>query len=75
MTTTSDSVSTLYAVGVTSSSTTTLKRNTGISMAGGSLTASRLTATNFYATSDRRLKENIVDYKYHDSILDLTVRV
>lgn len=74
VTTTSDSVSTLYAVGVTSSSTTTLKRNTGISMAGGSLTASRLTATNFYATSDRRLKENIVDYKYHDSILDLTVR-
>lgn len=73
-TTTSDVSNTLYPVGVTSSSTTTLKRNTGISMVGGALTANTVTATNFYATSDRRLKENIVDYKYHDSILDLTVK-
>jgi len=73
-TTTSDVSSTLYPIGVTSGATTTLKRNTGISMVGGALTANTVTATNFYATSDRRLKENIVDYKYHDSILDLTVR-
>ena len=38
-------------------------------MNGGSLYA-----TTFYASSDERLKENIVDYKYHDSILDIAVK-
>lgn len=31
-------------------------------------------AHNIYASSDERLKENIVDYKYHDSILDISVK-
>jgi hypothetical protein len=33
-----------------------------------------VTAPSFLATSDRRLKENITDYNYHNSILDLTVK-
>ena len=37
-------------------------------------TTGTITATSFYATSDERLKENIIDYKYHNSILDLPVK-
>lgn len=37
-------------------------------------TPGTITASSFYATSDERLKENIVDYKYHNSILDLPVK-
>lgn len=33
-----------------------------------------ITATSFNATSDRRLKENIIDYKPEKSILDLPVK-
>lgn len=33
-----------------------------------------ITANTFYATSDRRLKENIVDYKPEKSILDIPVK-
>lgn len=38
-----------------------------------STTAGQLTATSFYATSDKRLKENITPYVCEKSILDLPV--
>ena len=36
--------------------------------------AGRVTAVNFYATSDQRLKENISPFKYTKSILDLPIK-
>lgn len=36
-------------------------------------TTGQIAATSFYATSDKRLKENIVEYKPEKSILDLPV--
>lgn len=41
---------------------------------GNLVSKGTITATAFYASSDERLKENIVDYKYHDSILDIPVK-
>lgn len=35
---------------------------------------STVTSNTFNTTSDRRLKENITDYNYHDSILDIPVK-
>lgn len=36
--------------------------------------SSTITSNTFNTTSDRRLKENITDYNYHDSILDIPVK-
>ena len=36
--------------------------------------AQQIKATSFYATSDKRLKENIVDYTPENSILDLPIK-
>lgn len=45
VTTTADTSNTLYLVGVTSSATTTLKRNTGITMKNGALNVTSLSAS------------------------------
>lgn len=44
------------------------------SFTGNLSTDGNITANTFYATSDRRLKENIVDYKPEKSILDIPVK-
>ena len=44
------------------------------SFTGNLSTTGNITANAFYATSDRRLKENIVDYKPAKSILDIPVK-
>ena len=44
------------------------------SFTGNLSTTSNITANAFYATSDRRLKENIIDYKPEKSILDIPVK-
>lgn len=44
------------------------------SFTGNLSTDGNITAHTFYATSDRRLKENIVDYKPEKSILDIPVK-
>lgn len=44
------------------------------SFTGNLSTAGNITANVFYATSDKRLKENIVDYKPEKSILDIPVK-
>ncbi len=51
------------------------KSFTGNLSTTGNITAdSGITAKVFYATSDKRLKENIVDYKPEKSILDIPVK-
>ena len=45
------------------------KYNTAIKLNG----SGQITATSFNATSDKRLKENIIGYEYEKSILDLPV--
>ena len=50
----------------------TTSTQTGI--AGNKTFTGDITANAFYATSDRRLKENIVDYKPEKSILDIPVK-
>ena len=50
----------------------TTSTQTGI--IGNKTFAGNITAKAFYATSDRRLKENIVDYKPAKSILDIPVK-
>lgn len=50
----------------------TTSNQTGI--AGNKTFTGNITANVFYATSDRRLKENIVDYKPEKSILDIPVK-
>lgn len=47
--------------------------NGGISCTGGLIVNGIVSADNFYATSDNRLKENIVEYQPKASILDLPV--
>lgn len=47
---------------------------TNLDVSGEISTPTKVTATAFYATSDERLKENIREYEYHDSILDLPVK-
>lgn len=44
------------------------------SFTGNLSTTGNITAKVFYATSDKRLKENIVDYKPEKSILDIPVK-
>ena len=44
------------------------------SFTGNLSTNGNITANVFYATSDKRLKENIVDYKPEKSILDIPVK-
>ena len=43
-------------------------------IAGNKTFTGNITANVFYATSDKRLKENIVDYKPEKSILDIPVK-
>lgn len=52
VTTTADTTNTLYPIGVTSAATTTLKRNTSISMIGGNLTLSNKVTMNYNSTLD-----------------------
>lgn len=59
-TTTADVSNTLYVVGVTSSATSTLKRDTSVTVTGGVLT----TAGDQVISSDRTLKENFKDIAY-----------
>lgn len=56
VTTTADTTSELYLVGVTSNATTTLKRNTGIKMLNGNLTVTNITAEKFYFNSNTYLE-------------------
>ena len=63
-----------YVLGASSytsgSTTSSIYADTGVYL---DTTAGRLTATSFYATSDKRLKENLTAYVPEKSILDLPV--
>lgn len=59
----------LYLTGVLTHATSELKRSISVYMTGGTLNAAI-----FNSTSDERLKENIKDYEYKHSILDLKVK-
>lgn len=61
----------VYNSGYTSgNATSSIYTDTGVYLDS---TAGRLTAASFYATSDKRLKENITPYSCEKSILDLPV--
>lgn len=61
----------VYNSGYTSGkATSSIYTDTGVYLDS---TAGRLTAASFYATSDKRLKENITPYSCEKSILDLPV--
>lgn len=65
-----------YVLGVNSSNYSTSTAHNAVYIDTGiyiDSTAGRLTATSFYATSDKRLKENLVAYSPEKSILDLSV--
>lgn len=65
-----------YVLGVNSSNYSTSTAHSAVYIDTGiyiDSTAGRLTAASFYATSDKRLKENLVAYSPEKSILDLPV--
>ena len=70
-----DTTTKAYLLGTSTTPTSSAQVVTSIADTGVylSTTADQLTATTFYATSDKRLKENIIPYACNKSILDLPV--
>ena len=64
VTTTADTSSTLYLIGVTSSATDTLKRDTSLTMKGGRLTAATGLTVSNSSGADRHLEFSRSTYNY-----------